>query len=156
MAIVSQESARLWVARLNTQTHKLIPNSGAVYRFPGKHYRNVEGIDWLSEHVDRRIGSHRRRGSAGDELPALIRASTCSASRRRFATSDEGSRDRWLSRLDDLDGGAGAVAVRIVIVRRTIRGRGMRCAHDRERDAANFFGNRCVRQRALANSVGRA
>ena len=48
VAIVSQESARLWVARLNTRTHKLIPKSGAVYRFPGKHYRNVEGIDWLS------------------------------------------------------------------------------------------------------------
>ena len=48
VAIVSQESARLWVARLNTRTHKLIPDSGAVYRFPGKHYRNVEGIDWLS------------------------------------------------------------------------------------------------------------
>ena len=48
VAVVSQESARLWVARLNTRTHQLIPDSGAVYRFPGKHYRNVEGIDWLS------------------------------------------------------------------------------------------------------------
>ena len=48
VAIVSQESARLWVARLDTRTHKLIPKSGAVYRFPSKHYRNVEGIDWLS------------------------------------------------------------------------------------------------------------
>ena len=48
VAIVSQESSRLWVARLDTRTHKLIPKSGVVYRFPGKHYRNVEGIDWLS------------------------------------------------------------------------------------------------------------
>ena len=48
VAIVSQESARLWVARLDTRTRRLIPNSGAVYRFPSKRYRNVEGIDWLS------------------------------------------------------------------------------------------------------------
>ena len=49
LAIVSQESARLWVGRLQTRTHALIPKSGAVYRFPSKHYRNVEGIAWLSE-----------------------------------------------------------------------------------------------------------
>jgi hypothetical protein len=49
IAIVSQESARLWVARLDARTYKVIPGSGTVYRFPGKNYRNVEGIDWLSE-----------------------------------------------------------------------------------------------------------
>ena len=49
VAVVSQTSARLWVARLHDKTHTLIPGSGVVYRFPGKHYRNVEGIDWLSE-----------------------------------------------------------------------------------------------------------
>jgi hypothetical protein len=49
IAIVSQESARLWVARLQARTHKVMPGSGAVYRFPDKNYRNVEGIDWLSE-----------------------------------------------------------------------------------------------------------
>jgi hypothetical protein len=48
LAIVSQESARLWVGRLHKRTHTLIPDSGAVYRFPHKRYRNVEGIDWLS------------------------------------------------------------------------------------------------------------
>lgn len=49
LAIVSQESARLWVGRLHPRTQALIPKSGAVYRFPNKRYRNVEGIDWLSE-----------------------------------------------------------------------------------------------------------
>jgi len=49
IAIVSQESARLWVARLDGRTHKVIAGSGQVYRFPDKNYRNVEGIDWLAE-----------------------------------------------------------------------------------------------------------
>jgi hypothetical protein len=49
IAIVSQESARLWVARLDGRTHKVIAGSGKVYRFPDKNYRNVEGIDWLDE-----------------------------------------------------------------------------------------------------------
>ena len=49
IAIVSQESARVWVARLHTRTHKVILGSGAVYRFPGRNYRNVEGIAWLSD-----------------------------------------------------------------------------------------------------------
>jgi hypothetical protein len=48
LAVVSQESARLWVARLHARTHKVIPGSGVVYRFPDKDYCNVEGIDWLS------------------------------------------------------------------------------------------------------------
>lgn len=49
IAIASQESARLWVARLDMQTHTVIPGSGSVYRFPAKSYRNVEGIDWVSD-----------------------------------------------------------------------------------------------------------
>lgn len=48
IAVVSQESARLWVARLD-ETHRLVRGSGVLYRFPSRHYRNVEGIDWLSE-----------------------------------------------------------------------------------------------------------
>ena len=48
IAIVSQESARLWVVRLDARTQKLIRGSGTVYRFPGRNYLNVEGIDWLS------------------------------------------------------------------------------------------------------------
>ena len=49
IAIVSQESARLWLGRLDSRTLKVIRGSGAVYRFPEKNYRNVEGIDWLSD-----------------------------------------------------------------------------------------------------------
>jgi hypothetical protein len=49
IAIVSQQSARLWVAALDMRKKKVIRGSGRVYRFPGKNYRNVEGIDWLSE-----------------------------------------------------------------------------------------------------------
>ena len=49
MAIVSQESARLWVGRLDASDAPFIRGSGAVYRFPGRNYGNVEGIDWLSE-----------------------------------------------------------------------------------------------------------
>ena len=48
MAIVSQQSARLWVARLHQKTHAVIPGSETVYRFPDRDYGTVEGIDWLS------------------------------------------------------------------------------------------------------------
>jgi hypothetical protein len=49
IAIVSQQSARLWVAELDTRKQTVVRGSGAVYRFPGKNYRNVEGIDWLTK-----------------------------------------------------------------------------------------------------------
>jgi hypothetical protein len=48
IAIVSQASARVWVARLDDATLDLIPNSSTCYRFPSKDYGNVEGIAWLS------------------------------------------------------------------------------------------------------------
>lgn len=49
MAVVSQESARLWVGRLDAKRRTFVRGSSAVYRFPGRNYGNVEGIDWLSE-----------------------------------------------------------------------------------------------------------
>lgn len=49
LAVVSQASARLWVAEVDREAHKLIPGTEAVYRFPKKSYGNVEGIAWLSE-----------------------------------------------------------------------------------------------------------
>ena len=49
VAIVSQESARLWVGRLDARRRTFLRGSGAVYRFPGRNYGNVEGIDWLSD-----------------------------------------------------------------------------------------------------------
>jgi hypothetical protein len=48
LAIVSQQSARLWVAEFDARKQTVIRGSGKVYRFPDKNYRNVEGIDWLS------------------------------------------------------------------------------------------------------------
>ena len=48
IAIVSQKSARLWVGQLDPRRQRLVRGSGTVYRFPGKNYLNVEGIDWLS------------------------------------------------------------------------------------------------------------
>ena len=61
LAVVSQESARLWVARLDEQTHTLTPGSGAVYRFPGKNYCNVEGIDWLSNDTLIAVSDRRQK-----------------------------------------------------------------------------------------------
>jgi hypothetical protein len=49
IAVVSQQSARLWVGNLDEKTQSVKRGSGAVYRFPGKNYRNVEGIDWLTK-----------------------------------------------------------------------------------------------------------
>jgi hypothetical protein len=48
LAVVSQASARLWVARVDEEARTLVPGSEAVYRFPKKSYGNVEGIAWLS------------------------------------------------------------------------------------------------------------
>jgi len=49
IAVVSQQSGRLWVGELEARTQTVTRGSGAVYRFPGKDYRNVEGIDWLTK-----------------------------------------------------------------------------------------------------------
>ena len=49
IAIVSQQSARLWVGRLDRRSQTVIRGSSAVYRFPSRNYRNVEGIAWLSD-----------------------------------------------------------------------------------------------------------
>jgi len=62
LAIVSQESARLWVGRLDQQTRTVIPDSGVVYRFPRRRYGNVEGIDWLSEDTLIAVSDRRKKG----------------------------------------------------------------------------------------------
>src|SRR6188768_3521432 len=46
VAIVSQASARVVVARIDDKTFELIPGSSARYRFPSKDYGNVEGVAW--------------------------------------------------------------------------------------------------------------
>ena len=48
IVVVSQASARLWVARVDEKAHAVVPGSGACYRFPSKSYGNVEGIAWLT------------------------------------------------------------------------------------------------------------
>lgn len=48
IVVVSQASARLWVARFNEKTKTIVPGSGALYRFPSKNYGNIEGIAWLT------------------------------------------------------------------------------------------------------------
>lgn len=49
IAVVSQASARVWVAEVDETAHLVVDGSQAVYRFPKKGYCNVEGIAWLSE-----------------------------------------------------------------------------------------------------------
>jgi hypothetical protein len=48
LAVVSQASARLWVARIDEKARSVVPGSSAIYRFPSKSYGNVEGIAWLT------------------------------------------------------------------------------------------------------------
>jgi hypothetical protein len=48
LAVVSQASARLWVAQIDEKSSAVVPGSEIVYRFPSKSYGNVEGIDWLA------------------------------------------------------------------------------------------------------------
>jgi uncharacterized protein YjiK len=62
LAIVSQASARLWVARVDEEAHALVPGSDAVYRFPSKSYGNVEGIAWLSRDTLVAVSDRKKRG----------------------------------------------------------------------------------------------
>ena len=48
LAVVSQASARLWVAQIDEKARAVVRGSGRVYRFPSKSYGNIEGIAWLS------------------------------------------------------------------------------------------------------------
>jgi hypothetical protein len=61
IAVVSQESARLWVGRLDAKMRRLIPQSGAVYGFPSKSYCNIEGIDWLSADTMIAVSDRRQK-----------------------------------------------------------------------------------------------
>ena len=61
LAVVSQESARLWVARVDEQARALVPGSDAVYRFPSKSYGNVEGIAWLSRDTLVAVSDRKKR-----------------------------------------------------------------------------------------------
>jgi hypothetical protein len=39
----------------------LIPGSDAVFRFPSRDYRNVEGIDWLSDDTLIAVSDRRKK-----------------------------------------------------------------------------------------------
>jgi uncharacterized protein YjiK len=62
LAVVSQASARLWVARIDEKARALVPGSDAVYRFPSKSYGNVEGIAWLSRDTLVAVSDRKKRG----------------------------------------------------------------------------------------------
>lgn len=49
VAVISQSSRRLWVGELNETADGFAAGTGQVYRFPSKHYGNVEGVSWLSD-----------------------------------------------------------------------------------------------------------
>lgn len=49
LTVVSQASARVWIAGIDQRARLLVDGSQAVYRFPKKSYGNVEGIAWLSD-----------------------------------------------------------------------------------------------------------
>lgn len=51
IAVVSQASARIWVARVDEKARAVVPGSSALYRFPSKSYGNVEGIAWLTRNT---------------------------------------------------------------------------------------------------------
>jgi hypothetical protein len=48
LAIVSQASARVWIATVDEKGPSIVPESSATYRFPSRSYGNVEGIAWVS------------------------------------------------------------------------------------------------------------
>ncbi len=61
LAVVSQASARLWVARIDEDARAVVAGSGRVYRFPHKSYRNVEGIAWLSPDTLVAVSDRRKK-----------------------------------------------------------------------------------------------
>jgi hypothetical protein len=62
LAVVSQASARVWVARVDRDARRVVPRSEAVYRFPKKSYGNVEGIAWLSDDTLVAVSDRKKAG----------------------------------------------------------------------------------------------
>ncbi len=78
LAVVSQESARVWTARVDADSRALVPDSDAVYRFPKKSYGNVEGITWLSDDTliavsDRKKSNQSERCAEKDQSIHIFR-----------------------------------------------------------------------------------
>ena len=64
IAIVSQASARVWVARIDEQAQSVVPGSGRVYRFPNKSYGNIEGIAWQSPNILIAVSDRKKKNQA--------------------------------------------------------------------------------------------
>jgi hypothetical protein len=62
IAVVSQESARVWVARIDEKARAVVPGSGTIYRFPKKRYGNVEGVAWLSRDTLVAVSDRMKKG----------------------------------------------------------------------------------------------
>jgi hypothetical protein len=78
LAVVSQESARLWVARIDEKSRSVVPGSDKIYRFPSKSYGNVEGIAWLTPNTlvavsDRRSADQPDRFAKKDQSIHMFR-----------------------------------------------------------------------------------
>jgi uncharacterized protein YjiK len=81
LAVVSQASARLWVAQIDERARAVVRGSEAVYRFPNKSYGNVEGIAWLAPDIlvavsDRKKKQQPERCSDKDQSIHLFRIPT--------------------------------------------------------------------------------
>jgi hypothetical protein len=61
-AVVSQASARLWVAQIDEKARAVAPKSEAVYRFPSRSYGNVEGIAWLDADTLVAVSDRKKKG----------------------------------------------------------------------------------------------
>jgi len=62
LAVVSQASSRLWVAKIDEKARAVIKSSDAVYRFPSKSYGNVEGIAWLTKDTLVAVSDRKKKG----------------------------------------------------------------------------------------------
>ena len=48
VAVISQESQRLWLGEIDESVSGFVEGTGTTYRFPNKCYGNVEGVSWIS------------------------------------------------------------------------------------------------------------
>lgn len=61
VAVISQESRRLWIGEINENQDGFSVGAGQVYRFPKKSYCNVEGVSWLSDDLLVMVSDRRKK-----------------------------------------------------------------------------------------------
>ena len=81
VAVASQASRRVWVARIDENARAVVAGSDKVYRFPNKSYGNVEGIAWLSSETLVAVSDRKKRIST-PAVPKKTSPSTYSGFRR--------------------------------------------------------------------------